>query len=236
LFGVENDPDVDYPVGAVSYLGSGGEAAKKCWAKAIPVRLIADGDGVVLFGPDQLNVTLTEAENLAVDFNEHFKQDGFSLIIQEHDDWYLELPQCPKITTYSLDSVAGRQIEPFLPVGPDRSQWLNIINETQMLFYQSQVNQRRMEKGSAIINGLWFYGFGELPSLSKWYGSLYTTMPLAKGLAMLSNANQCTLTSNLEGIQCVSDEVIVTYTKFRESREAQDYPCGRRPYRISRIG
>jgi hypothetical protein len=222
LFGVENEPDADYPVGAVSFLGSGGEAAKQCWAKAIPVHLIADGDGVMLIGPDQLNITLNEAENLALDFNEHFKQDGLSLIIQDHDDWYLQLPQCPEITTYSLDCVAGRQIEHYFPAGPDRSQWLNIINETQMLFYQSQVNQRRMEKGSAVINGLWFYGFGVLPSVGKWYGSIYTTMALAKGLAMLSNANHYPLAFNFEEIRCFNDEVILTYTEFRVSREAQD--------------
>ncbi|MES9894361.1 MAG: hypothetical protein ABW141_05625 [Candidatus Thiodiazotropha endolucinida] len=55
LFGIASDSGSDYPVGAVSYFGYGGEPAKRCWAKATPVHLMADGDRVLLFGPDQLD-------------------------------------------------------------------------------------------------------------------------------------------------------------------------------------
>jgi hypothetical protein len=222
LFGVESTPSADYPVGAVSYLGNGGETEEKCWAKAIPVHLIADGDGVLLIGPEQLDITLREAESLAKDFNEHFKQDGFSLYVKAQDSWHLKLAQCPDITTFDIDFVAGRHIQRYLPSGPDSVQWINIINETQMLFFHSEVNQQRMEKGSAAINGLWFFGFGVLPTLSKRYSSIYSTIPLAKGLAVLSNSTHYAQTSSFEGIQCSGQETIFTYTEFRDSRKAQD--------------
>jgi hypothetical protein len=222
LFAVKNDPGADYPVGAVSYLGSGGETTNKCWAKATPVHLLADGDGVLLIGPEQLNITSNEAEYLANDFNEHFKQDRLSLLIHDQDNWYLNLPQCPKIMTYDIDYVSGHNIERYLPSGPDGSEWVNIINETQMLFYQSSVNQHRMGLESATINGLWFSGFGILPSAAKEYGAIYTTLPLAKGLARLSNTIYYESQISLEEILCFDEETIFTYTKLTDSKRSQD--------------
>ncbi|MEW8027506.1 MAG: hypothetical protein AB2806_07175 [Candidatus Thiodiazotropha sp.] len=222
LFGIANDSSADYPVGAVSFLGNGGDSFKRCWAKATPVHLMADRDRVLLVGPDQLDINLNEAENLAREFNGHFEQDGLSLLIQHQDDWYLHLPECPDITTHDIDFVVGRHIESYLPNGLDRSEWLNIVNETQMLFYQSSVNQQRMASGCMTISGLWFYGFGGLPSVGQAYDAIYSAIPLAKGLARLSNTPHYELQNTFDEINCIEGETILIYMGFTDSKRALD--------------
>ncbi|MET0063109.1 MAG: hypothetical protein ABW176_12535 [Candidatus Thiodiazotropha endolucinida] len=222
LFGIASDSGSDYPVGAVSYFGYGGEPANRCWAKATPVHLMADGDRVLLFGPDQLDIKPNEAESIARDFNDHFKPDGLSLLIQYQDDWYLQLPVCPELTTYDIDFVVGRHIENYLPNGTDRPAWVNIFNETQMLFHQSGVNQQRMALGRATINGLWFSGFGGLPAPGQGYGAIYSSLPLAKGLARLSNTIHYEPQNYFDEIGCIDGETIIVYMGFADSKRTLD--------------
>jgi hypothetical protein len=91
-----------------------------------------------------------------------------------------------------------------------------------MLFYQSEVNQQRMGVGSATINGLWFSGFGRLPSVGKGYGTIYSTLPLAKGLAQLSNTVHYELQNSFDKIQDFAEETILTDTRFTDSKRAND--------------
>jgi hypothetical protein len=144
------------------------------------------------------------------------------LYAQEQDNWYLQLPQCPEISTYDIDCVVGGHIERYLPKGSDRAEWVNIINETQMLFYQSEVNQQRMELGNATVNGLWFSGFGKLPAVGKGYDAIFSTLPLAKGLARLSNTIHYEPQNSFDDIRCFDEETILTYTRFSDSKRTQD--------------
>ncbi|MES9969181.1 MAG: hypothetical protein ABW092_04050 [Candidatus Thiodiazotropha sp.] len=218
LFGIANDTGPDYPLGAVTYLGTGGDSANKYWAKATPVHLAADGDRVLLIGPDQLGITSTEAAELVRDFNNHFEQDGLSLLIHHPDDWLLELPECPNIKTKAIDYVVGRHIDNCLPSGADRSKWLNLINEIQMLFHHCDINKQRMVAGSLTINGLWFFGFGELPSTDTTCTAVYSSSSLAKGLARLSNIPHHDLTGPLNDVACIDGESIVVFPGFRASK------------------
>ena len=69
-----------------------------------------------------------------------------------------------------------------------------------MLFHASPVNQIRQERGDSAVNGVWFWGVGELPeanNTSHW-NAVFATEPLAQGLALHNGLNICGLSYSAE--------------------------------------
>jgi hypothetical protein len=76
---------------------------------------------------------------------------------------------------------------PFLPSGKTGAPWRSLLNEIQMLFFQSEVNRRREQQGQLPINGLWLWGGGTLPRIDRGpWQQICATHPLARGLAQLA--------------------------------------------------
>ncbi|MES9827883.1 MAG: hypothetical protein ABW201_06455 [Candidatus Thiodiazotropha sp.] len=222
LFGAGSSKDNDLPLGAVSLLGSGGKPEEYCWALATPVHLVADRDSLRLHGPGQLQITHDEATRLVGLFNTHFKQAGLNLVNVDPEMWYLQLSNCPKITTTSVESVVGRDIAAFLPDGPDSKAWISILNEIQMLFFQSEVNQKRLAEGKAVISGLWLSGFGRLPEINSNIDSIYGSHPLVKGLSMIAKVSHTSSLENFHDITSTKGIVVNLHTGFLASKLAID--------------
>ncbi|MBT3049249.1 MAG: hypothetical protein AB2637_18380 [Candidatus Thiodiazotropha sp.] len=217
LFGFEAGGD-DFPEGAVSYYGEGGEPGTHCWAYAPPVHFIADKDKLYLVDSTQLNITEDEAENLVAIFNTHFKQDNLSLVFKQPNAWYLKLPVCPKIKTRSLESVVGCDVGEHLPQGEEQMNWLQVINETQMLFHSSDVNQSRNSEGKLAVNGLWPAGFGSLPKIKTDIDVIYSSHILAKGLSRIANITRCETPAGIDEIGLNHKKTIAVFTDFQVSK------------------
>ena len=101
--------------------------------------------------------------------------------------WYIKLSEQPSVLTTELNEVIGRDIHRFMGTGEGRQQWIQLMNEVQMLLHDCDVNSERENRGELIVNSLWFWGAGQLPDIiqRKW-SSLSSDEPVAKGLAMLS--------------------------------------------------
>lgn len=222
LFGVYAECDRDTPGGAVSYYGEGGEAESGCWASATPVHFVADRDKLYVTDPARLDITDEEAKSLVCSFNSHYNQDDLSLVVGQPNAWYLKMPKCPAIKTKYLESAIGVDVTDHLPVGNERINWIKIINEIQMLFYTSEVNQSRIAKGKLTINGLWPAGFGFLPVVEKEIRAIYSSHVLAKGLSKLANIPRYELPANIEEIEVKDEKIIVVLTDFQTSRNELD--------------
>ena len=187
LLGVERDPAQDLPVAAVTRVADAGERSDAFWLRADPVHLRADQAHLILFDSQVLKITQAEADSLAKEFNALFSPDGWHLEAPRPERWYLRLPEDPHIRTYDLREALGRSIDGFLPSGARGRHWHTVLNEVQMLFHASPVNQARTARGAPPINSVWFWGGGHTPrTIPGRWNQVWSNEPVATGLAHLA--------------------------------------------------
>jgi len=186
MFGLSTESDSELPSASLCRLAEGLPADHACWMHADPVHLEPDLHRVLLFDTRHLQLPREQAEQLAHQVEAFYRGDGWRLQVAAPGRWYLRLPQAPDLRTQPLEQVVGRNIEPFLPAGPDAGPWRTRLNEVQMLLYDSEVNLERERLGQAPINGLWFWGAGRLPAASAAtpFAAVYADRLLARGLAL----------------------------------------------------
>lgn len=200
-FGLQVQAGTALPVAALTSLvdlDSEGLGAG-CVMRADPVHLRADQSILRLFDSRTFTITQQEADALVLAFNELYADMDWSLLAPCPQRWYLRLPQLPAITTVAPVAIAGQDIDPHLPHGPDASTWHALMNEVQMLFHQHPVNVLREERGEPTINSLWFWGEGKLPETVPRPGiQVATDYPLAMGLASFTQTPRRDVPASLE--------------------------------------
>lgn len=189
LFEAPIPAEADLPIAAVTQLADGYNPGNDWWLRADPVHLRPDLRGVFLADARTLAIEPVEAAALAAAFDQTFASDGLQLRVPCPERWYLRLPADPGIRTHALSSAIGRDINPLLPHGPNARRWHALLTEVQMLFHNHPVNQAREQRNQPMINSVWFWGSGPLPSgaRSPTIG-LYAHDPLLRGLAWLAEA------------------------------------------------
>ncbi len=213
LFGIAAQPGRDLPEGAVNFLGSGGTPGETCCLRADPVHLRPDRDRLLLFNPELLDVEQAEADEIADEINAHFADDGLRLETPLPAHWYLRLEKCPDLVTSSLEQVVGRNIDSFLPSGPDAGKWRALSNEIQMLLFNAPSNQQREAEGRPTINSLWLSGVGLLPSLEKApFERVYCEDSTSRGLALLAGMQPQTIPENIADVWLPEGETLLTVT------------------------
>lgn len=134
------------------------------WLCLDPVHLEVAMGGLILRPPESLNLTRTEADALIDAINLHWLSEHLALHATHPGRWYLPLPEVPILRTTPLDEMAGEYLTPHLPRGADARRFLHLINEVQMLLHMHPVNRAREEAGLPLVNGLWLWGGGCLPT------------------------------------------------------------------------
>jgi hypothetical protein len=155
------------------------------WMHADPVHLRPDRDQLRLFDAANLGISRDEADALVAELNAHFSADGLRVVAPAASRWYLHVQEPPDLVTRPLERVIGRSVDGALPQGPDALRWASLMNEVQMLLFQSPVNERREREGRPAVNGLWTWGGGQWQALSSVGSPLHVVAddPLARGLA-----------------------------------------------------
>ncbi len=204
LFGLdENRP---LPSAQLCLLAQDIEAGEGHWLHADPVNLQADIDQAFLRDAQSLELEAKESAQLLNAVNQHFAEDGLQLkSIGEHHHWFINTIDHADIQTTALPDVIGRNVNFFLPQGVDHLYWKRFLNESQMLFHQSEVNEERIHRGLLPVNSLWLWGEGALPAQAETtISGVYTNNVLTRGLAIHHNIelheldNVATLTASLD--------------------------------------
>lgn len=133
------------------------------WLRADPVHLRANRDELLLTDASLLDISSDEADALAKTINILIAEDGLTLWAPTPTRWYLQMPADPQLATTPLSEVVGRNIDRWLPQGPDALRWHRLLNEIQMLLYTHPVNDARFDTGKPQINSLWLWGGGATP-------------------------------------------------------------------------
>ena len=162
------------------------------WVSVDPVQMIPDRDTLVLIPSTDLGITEEESRALLESFNQHFAQDGLKLIFGDAHQWFLSIKQPVAIETTPLYQVAYQSVNHHYPEGPAGNYWRQLMNETQMLFYNHEVNHQRRLLNLPEINSVWVWGEGgiDLNSVKQRNNAtLLSNSDYSKGLAKLSSAN-----------------------------------------------
>lgn len=177
----------DWPAAAVTRYADTGGAGEGFWLRADPVHLQPDAGGLVLFDGSEFQLERAEAEELAHTVSAHFAGEGWSLQTPHALRWYLELDYPVRLKTTPLSMVRLKNVDAHLPEGEDAQRWHRLLNETQMVLHDCDVNRRREARGEPIINSLWFWGSGKLPKAppAEWFEA-HGNSVLLRGLAGLA--------------------------------------------------
>lgn len=193
LFAV--DPlSLQVPTAAITYLADTGHRNPSTCLRADPVYLQTDNARVVMFGNDPLNITQAEATALGELLRPLFADKALRLETPHPKRWYLHLGENSDITFHTLNKVIGQDIHAYLP---DSKDWRSLLNETQMMLHECDVNQARVARGELPVNSLWFWGRGKLPAAPQpHFISVSSDEPFAIGLTKLAGMASTLLPSD----------------------------------------
>ncbi|MBK1693511.1 hypothetical protein CKO09_01990 [Chromatium weissei] len=162
--GVFDSTEREMPTAALSVLGEESAIdATGYWFHADPVHLRADRERLLCFAGAAIAPNRAEADALVTLFNAHFANDGLQLIAPTPTRWYLRVAQPLQVQMPPLTQIQGRALETTLVRGADARRWHSLLNEVQMLFFNSAVNHARERQRRPVISGIWTWGGGELP-------------------------------------------------------------------------
>ena len=185
-FGVAQQQD--WPVAPFTYVADGGPLRAGYCLRADPVHLRAERDALVLVDGRHFDLAAQVATELIAALNRHFEDDGIVFFGSHPHRWYAILPAVPELTTCSLKTASGRNIDALLPAGGEALTWHRHFNEIQMLFHSHPVNEAREANAEPAVNSVWLWGGGTLPASARpTFGSVAARDPLAAGLALASS-------------------------------------------------
>ncbi|MES9859552.1 MAG: hypothetical protein ABW157_02910 [Candidatus Thiodiazotropha sp. LLP2] len=218
LFGIAAEEGRDLPAGAVTLQGGKLTLDENFWALATPVHMLADRDRLILIRVASQSIQHEYAAHLIAQFNAHFKPDGLHLSQVTPSQWCMKLSRMPDISTSSMESVAGRDIEAYLPAGGEAAVWRKFLNEAQMLFFQDEMSQLKMLSGEPYINAVWVSGIGSCPpAVVSDYAAVYGSHSLLTGFARLAEIPNYDLPEDLSETLHQDGDVAILITDLHEA-------------------
>jgi hypothetical protein len=146
--------------GPLSRLADTGLRDGEWWARADPVHLAPVRDHLRLFAVDAL--TMDESQALAEACSALLEQHGLTLDAPTPERWYLRSPHALDFAARDTARLAGRDLFPFLPTGPDGAFVRRLLTELQMSLHDHPVNRARERAGRLHVNSVWLWGGGTL--------------------------------------------------------------------------
>jgi len=135
-----------------------------CYWKIGSHSIIMEGEKLESFSKDQ-------SQSLLKAILPYLKEDGIEIHYLEPDCWLARHDDWATLPTASLDRVAGRNVENWLPRGDNAANLRRLQTEIQMLLYTHSINDARVDNGLSPVNSFWLSGTGELPAS-------YTSVPI----------------------------------------------------------
>lgn len=137
-----------------------------------PCHWQAGMDRLTVLPPESLALSATDDTALMDALAPFCVEDGIALSWHSPGRWLAQGPVFDGLRTASLDRVAHRRPDGWLPHSTDTAATRlisRLMNEAQMLFYAHPVSDRRQAQGLPPINGLWVSGAG------RWSGNTTPT-------------------------------------------------------------
>lgn len=128
-------------------------------------------DHAVLLAGAADDLSAAHAHALAGAIEPLLADSAFTLTVLAPATWLLTArsPGTPlDLACASAEAAAGRNIDGYLPAGPDARRYRRLLNEIQMTWHEHPANVEREAQGSRAINGVWLVGPVTPQALAAW--------------------------------------------------------------------
>ncbi|MEH3086996.1 MAG: phosphoglycerate mutase [Xylophilus ampelinus] len=140
-----------------------GADAGAAWAFVTPCHWMIGADHITLADPSMLRLDAAGSRQLLALLAPYCADDGIALRYAAPTRWLARGEAFRGLATASLDRVAGRNIDLWMPDAPQARSLRRLQSEMQMLLYTHPWTEARAEAGLPAVNSLWFSGTGALP-------------------------------------------------------------------------
>jgi hypothetical protein len=111
-----------------------------------------------------------DSRSLLAAMQPYFTEDGIELHYWQPHCWLARSERFDDLATAALERVVGRDVQSWLPQGPQAVTLQRLQAEMQMLLYQHPLNDERAARSLPTVNSFWLSGTGTLhepPAVSE---------------------------------------------------------------------
>ncbi len=130
------------------------------WALISPCHLQIHSDHVAMQDPGLLQLNEEESRTLLAAMQPYFEEDGIALHWHSASTWLAQGAVFQGLASASLARVRGQPIDSWIPRQSAAQGLRRLQNEMQMLLYTHTLNDARVARGQAPVNGFWISGTG----------------------------------------------------------------------------
>lgn len=152
------------PLAAWQLAQEGGAPGAAAWAWITPCHWRVGTDHIRMANPRELQLDGGDSRALLAAMAPYFGEDGITLEYQGPLRWLARGEIFRSLPSASLDRVAGRVIDGWMPRGDAGRPLRRLQQEMQMLLYTLPLNEQRQRDGLLPVNSFWVSGNGALPS------------------------------------------------------------------------
>lgn len=148
------------PWAARSARQDGIDVGTDAWGLVTPVHARVGSDGVHLADPETLALDAAASRAFADVLRPLFEGETMRFMWGAPQRWYASHPSLQGLATASLDRVAGRNVEAWVPRQAAARPLRRLQNEAQMLLHEHALNEVREAAGALPVNSFWLSGCG----------------------------------------------------------------------------
>jgi hypothetical protein len=141
--------------------------ASGAWGFITPCHWQIATNHITMSGQKLPDFSDTESRALMAAMQPYFEEDGIQLRYEHPMLWLAQGEIFNGLATASLDRVAGRNVEHWMPRSPQAAPLRRLQNEMQMLLYTHPVNDARAARGVLPVNSFWLSGTGSLSTVRQ---------------------------------------------------------------------
>lgn len=152
--------DGQLPLAAQAARGDGIDPGDLAWGLLTPVHWHLGTEQLSMADPATLALDEASSRRLFDAVAPLFTSEGFVARWGAPLRWYVAHASLSSLAIASPDRVIGRNVDRWLPAGPQARLWRRLQNESQMLLHGHALNALRESQGLAAVNSLWLSGCG----------------------------------------------------------------------------
>lgn len=156
--------DGQLPWAAWAMRQGGQDPGSRAWAWITPCHWRVATDHIMMSAPHALGLDERGSQTLLTAMRPYFAEDGIELDYEAPARWRAHGEVFRPLATASLDRVAGRDVDPWMPRAPAAALLRRLQQEMQMLLYTHPLNDERGTRGLLPVNSFWASGAGALPA------------------------------------------------------------------------
>lgn len=155
-----------WPLAALEAARLGLPGAGQAWAWLSPAHWQLGTDQVSMADPAELGLEEAQSRAFLQTLRPSLEEAGIAVHYAAPSRWLASHPCFEAVPCASVDRVAGRNVDPWLPADPRARVLRRLQSEAQMLWHGHPLNEAREARGEAAVNSVWWSGSGRAAGVS----------------------------------------------------------------------